>query len=205
MKIMAIADEADSRLWENLDKTLLEGVDLILAAGDLPAQYLSFITCFTHAPVLYVHGNHDERYADNPPLGCECIDDDIVCINGLRILGLGGSMRYRDGKYMHTEKEMRKRIRKLRFKLFRNRGFDILLTHAPMKGYGDQEDLPHRGFACFEELIKRYSPKYMIYGHVHPGYGKGFVRTLQYNSTTLINANKRVMLEIPVPADSTDR
>ena len=205
MKIMALADEADPRLWEYLDKTLLEGVDLILAAGDLPAHYLSFLTCFTSAPILYVHGNHDESYTKNPPEGCECIEDRIVCVNGVRILGLGGSMRYRDGIYMHTEQEMQKRIRKLRFKLHRNNGFDILLTHAPMMGYGDQQDLPHRGFHCFEDLLSRYSPKYMIYGHVHPSYGREFSRTLQFHETTLINANKRFVFELDAPSDSIVR
>ena len=32
--------------------------------------------------------------------------------------------------------------------------FDILLTHAPCRGYGDMEDLPHRGFECFNDLLK---------------------------------------------------
>ena len=94
MKIMALADKPDKMLWDHLDKRLLEGVDLILSCGDLPAEYLSFLTCFTHAPVLYVHGNHDERYAEKPPEGCVCIEDQIYKFGGVRILGLGGSMRY---------------------------------------------------------------------------------------------------------------
>ena len=32
----------------------LEGVDLILSAGDLPAEYLSFLTCFTSVSILPV-------------------------------------------------------------------------------------------------------------------------------------------------------
>ena len=47
MRVLALADEADKRLWDHLDRSLLEGVDLILSAGDLPADYLSFLTCFT--------------------------------------------------------------------------------------------------------------------------------------------------------------
>ena len=77
---------------------------------------------------------------------------------GIRILGLGGSMRYNNGRYQCTEKDMAKRIRKLRFQLMRRRGFDILLTHAPMHGCGDQDDLPHRGFSSFQPLLDRYKP-----------------------------------------------
>ena len=38
---------------------------------------------------------------------------------------------------MFTEKEMARRVRKLRWKLRKRKGFDILLTHAPARGLGD--------------------------------------------------------------------
>ena len=95
MKILLLADQAEPSLWEHLDRRKLEGVELVLSCGDLPAEYLSFLTCFTAAPILYVHGNHDGRYAKKPPEGCICIEDTVYTHNGLRILGLGGSMRYR--------------------------------------------------------------------------------------------------------------
>ena len=63
MKILLLADQAEPSLWEHLDRRKLEGVELVLSCGDLPAEYLSFLTCFTAAPILYVHGNHDGRYA----------------------------------------------------------------------------------------------------------------------------------------------
>ena len=47
MKILLLADQAEPTLWEHLDKRKLEGVELVLACGDLPASYLSFLTCFT--------------------------------------------------------------------------------------------------------------------------------------------------------------
>lgn len=99
MKILAIADEESKYLWDFFEKSKLEGIDLILSAGDLDPRYLSFLATFTHAPVLYVHGNHDKIYDKVPPDGCICIDDDIYVHNGVRILGLGGSMRYCYGPY----------------------------------------------------------------------------------------------------------
>ena len=30
--------------------------------------------------LLYVHGNHDARYQDDPPLGCICIEDQMFHI-----------------------------------------------------------------------------------------------------------------------------
>ena len=110
---MVIADEESKYLWDFFDKSKLEGVDLIISCGDLNPNYLSFLTTFAAAPVLYVHGNHDEKYDRIPPEGCICIDDKIYEFEGLRILGLGGSMRYSGGKYQFTERGMRKRVKKM--------------------------------------------------------------------------------------------
>ncbi len=52
-----------------MTKSKIEGIDLIISCGDLAPQYLSFLATFTHAPVLYVHGNHDACYAETPPEG----------------------------------------------------------------------------------------------------------------------------------------
>lgn len=195
---MALSDTADKALWDYLDRRLLEGVELILSCGDLPANYLSFLTCFTDAPILYVHGNHDAGYALKPPEGCVCVEDDIYTCNGVRVLGLGGSMRYRPAEppYMYSEREMDHRVRRLRWKLRKSRGFDILLTHAPAKGIGDQDDLPHRGFEAFVDLMDRYHPRYMVHGHVHPEYGAlTFRRERAYGETTVVNGYKRYIIE----------
>jgi len=197
MRILALADTPDKMLWDYLDRRLLDGVDLVLSCGDLPGEYLSFLTCFTDAPILYVHGNHDQRYEKKPPEGCICIEDDIYVFNGLRIMGLGGSMRYRrDAKHMYEEKEMARRVRSMRVKLWKNRGFDILLTHAPALHVGDDDDLPHKGFETFLDLMDKYQPKFLIHGHVHQEYSLDFKREREYGKTRVINAYKRCFIDI---------
>ena len=197
MKIMVLSDVADKALWDYLDRRLLEGVELILSCGDLPAEYLSFLTCFTDAPILYVRGNHDGGYDKRPPEGCVCVEDDIRVVGGVRVLGLGGSMRYRpDAPCMYTEREMARRVRRLWWKLQRHGGFDILLTHAPARGVGDMDDLPHRGFEVFLTLMDRWQPRYHVYGHVHRNYGAlEFVRERKYGETVVVNAYKRYVIE----------
>ena len=65
-------------------------------------------------------------------------------------MGLGGSYRYNpNGKNMYTEREMKLRALRLRPKAMLKGGVDVLVTHSPAKGYGDLEDLPHRGFDTF--------------------------------------------------------
>ena len=55
MRILALADEESKYLWDYFEKSKLEGIDLIISCGDLDPRYLSFLTTFTNAPVLYVH------------------------------------------------------------------------------------------------------------------------------------------------------
>ena len=203
MRILAIADEPSGRLWGDLCREALSGVDMILSAGDLPAKYLSFLTCFTDAPIVYVHGNHDDRYEKEPPEGCLCADGKIVLIKGIRILGLGGSIRYRpDAVHMYTEKEMASRIAALRRKLRATGGFDILLTHAPIRGFGDQDDHAHRGFECFGPLLDTWHPAVMVHGHVHQSYtGAHFVRQREWNGIPVINASTAYEFDLPETPD----
>jgi len=198
MKILLIADEEQKRLWDYYQPGMLSDYDLILSCGDLSPHYLQFLVTMGKAELVYVHGNHDGRYDEEPPEGCISAEDDIVTVKGIRILGLGGSMRYRQSPHMYTEKEMRARVRKLRWKLMRHRGFDILLTHAPAKGVNDAQDLPHRGFEAFRSLIEKYHPKYFIHGHMHASYGK-FKRIDRIGDTEVINACGMYELEYPDP------
>lgn len=196
MKILLLADQAEPVLWEHLDRRKLEGVELILSCGDLPAEYLSFLTCFTEAPILYIHGNHDDRYAVHPPEGCICIEDQIYTYGGVRILGLGGSMRYNKGVNQYTEQQMRQRVNRLRFKLWRSGGIDILLTHAPAYQLGDEADLAHRGFETFLHVIDKYHPRFLVHGHVHQSYRHDFKRVRQHGDTQVINACGYYFLDI---------
>ena len=196
MKILAISDEEVPGFYEYYRPGVFQDYDLILACGDLKKRYLEFIVTLAPCPVLYIRGNHDESFSTMPPEGCICIEDQIYVHEGIRIMGLGGCYKYKDGNNFYTEKEMKKRIKKLWFSLRRNKGFDILLTHAPAYQLNDMEHLTHRGFECFKELMEKYKPKYFIHGHVHRNYGRNIPRVCSYDETTVINACGYYMIEI---------
>ncbi len=202
MRILAIADSESKNLWDFYQPGKLDGIDLIISCGDLNPLYLSFLATFTHAPVIYVHGNHDAKYLDIPPDGCISIEDDIYEFQGIRILGLGGSMRYKPGPFMYDDKEMRSRVRKLWFKLKRKKGFDILVAHSPARGIGDGEDLPHRGFNVFQELLDKYKPKYYLHGHVHTTYGRQYKRLNAYQDTLIINPYETYIFDYETEYDA---
>ncbi|MBQ4187368.1 MAG: metallophosphoesterase family protein, partial [Firmicutes bacterium] len=171
MKILILADVESIYIWDFFNPDYFKDIDLILSCGDLQANYLSFLATLTHPPIVYVPGNHDKKYLTEPPEGCICADDRLVVVNGLRIVGLGGSMMYNKGPYQYTQAQMKQRAAMLRLPIAMHKGFDILLTHAPAYGIGDADDLPHVGFKAFNNLIHRYHPKLMAHGHVHLNYG----------------------------------
>jgi Icc-related predicted phosphoesterase len=197
VKILCIADEELTIFWDSYVPGRLKEYDLILSSGDLKAAYLSFVVTMARAPVLYVHGNHDTGYAVTEPEGCDCIDAKIVEYRGLRILGLGGCRKYRPGAHQYTEKEMRRRIRRLRWKIAKYGGVDIVVTHAPPEGVGDSEDIAHWGFGSFLELMERYQPRYLLHGHVHLRYGVDQTRVRSYAQTQVINVCEKYVIDIP--------
>lgn len=199
MKILCLADQECPALYDYYIPGRLDGYDLIISCGDLKANYLSFIVTMARVPVLYVHGNHDVHYDRKPPEGCDCIEDQLIVHNGIRILGLGGCRRYRPGPHQYTDKEMRKRIRKLRWKLWWHKGVDVVVTHAPPAGVGDDDDVAHRGFDAFLPLLEKYKPQVLIHGHVHMNYNTEQIREREYGSTRVINVCERYVVEVDVP------
>lgn len=195
MKVLAIGDEESKYLWDFFDKSKLEGIDLIISCGDLDPRYLSFLATFSNVPVLYVHGNHDEIYDTVPPEGCICIEDKVYVHKGVRIMGLGGSMRYRPGSHQYTEMEMRMRYAKMKLRFQLIGGVDILVTHAPARQLNDGEDLPHQGFQVFRSILDTYHPKYFLHGHVHMQYGRKHKRNDVYHDTQIINVFERYVFE----------
>ena len=195
MKILLLSDTEDPALWDYFRPDRVKGYDLILSAGDLKAEYLSFLVTMANIPVFYVHGNHNAAYDRFPPEGCDCIDDRFVIYKGLRILGLGGSALYSGEPYQYTERQMRRRIAKLNRAVKKAGGVDIVLTHCPPRGCGDADDYAHRGFEAFLPMLERWKPKVLVHGHVHMTYGN-FMRERICGDTRIINAWQRYALEM---------
>lgn len=197
MKLLLISDKESEYLWDYYQPGRLKDVDAILSCGDLNSKYLSFLVTMSGRPLVYVHGNHDKGYEKNPPEGCDCAEDRLINIRGLRIVGLGGSYLYSGGPHQYTEAQMSRRIRRLRYRIWKAGGVDVILTHAPMEGYGDGEDYAHQGFESLVRMVDTYHPRFLIHGHVHVNYGCNVPRVLHRGETTIINAYERYILEIP--------
>ncbi|GAA2069144.1 metallophosphoesterase family protein [Williamsia deligens] len=194
VRVLAVADEVVDGLLCGIAEQIAP--DLVLGAGDLPFDYLETLATRSGAPCVYVPGNHDRDMSgfrrgrsgwtraglpavDPGPCGAVNADGRVVTVAGLRIAGLGGSIRYNGGPNQYREQTQRRRARALhrresaiarvrRLRGHRTPGIDILLTHSPAQGYGDGTDAPHRGFACLVDLVRSLRPQTLVHGHVHP-------------------------------------
>lgn len=200
MKILAVSDEECVDLWDYYVPGKLDGYDLILACGDLKAEYLSFLVTMARCPVFYVHGEKDGDYKENPPEGCDCIDNYLLVYNGLRILGLGGCLKYQSGDHQYTDFKMARRVAKLHHKIKRLGGLDIVVAHGPVEDLGDGDGPAEKGFPCFRELMELYNPKFLLHGHVClqrvPGFGT-YQREYTYQDTRVINVTGSYTIDAP--------
>lgn len=133
MKILVVSDHEEKQLYDFFDPDRWVGkVDLVISCGDLRADYLSYLVTVLRVPLLYVAGNHDGRYALQPPEGCDNIDGQLTRVAGLRVAGLAGCYRYTmgDDDLQFSEWAIRGRVRRLGLSVWRAGGLDVMVTHA---------------------------------------------------------------------------
>jgi Icc-related predicted phosphoesterase len=188
MRILTVSDTVETALYDNFQLERFPDIEMVLACGDLPKEYLSFLVTMFNVPLFYVKGNHDIHLDGYNPGGCVNLDEKLIVHKGIRIVGFQGSHWYNGKPNQYTEPQMRRKIRRLRLKLWRHKGVDIVITHAPPRHIHDQDDPCHRGFECFRELIDQYAPSYFLHGHVHLNYVHDAPRTTEINHTKVINS-----------------
>ncbi len=208
-KILCVSDKVVEHLYSPSVAERLKDIDLILGCGDLPYYYLEFLLSILDTPLLYVHGNHDpekEYLSDGTavtgPSGAINLHCSTYKEQNLLLAGLEGSIRYRNGLFQYTQREMWYNtfylipsllINKLRY----GRYLDILVAHSPPLGIHNGEDHVHAGFSSFLWLMKVFKPRYLIHGHRHI-YNPTEVTETQYMETTVLNIYPYKILEVEV-------
>jgi Icc-related predicted phosphoesterase len=218
MRILCVADHIDPLVYSLQIKDRFRSIDLVIGAGDLPMEYLSFIASSLNKIVLFIFGNHNLKhfaaYKKRPPagdplaletspqahFGSTYIDNKILHHRNLLIAGLGGSIRYNQGENQFTEWQMTLRIlllipRLLFNRLVHGRYLDILVTHAAPLGIHDIDDPAHRGFKCFLWFMRRFRPRYLVHGHIHL-YDPNENRETKYFHTMVINVYDHYVLTV---------
>lgn len=196
MRVLTVSDRIEPVLYDRFDRLQFEGVELILACGDLPPEYLSFLAARLNVPLYYVRGNHDLRHETKAPQGCVNLSSSLAQFGGKKILGLEGSRWYNGGPHQYTESQMRWKIRRLGPRIWWKGGVDIIMTHAPPRHIHDAEDRCHKGFKSFRWLIDKYAPQYFIHGHIHANFADASQRITAVNCTRVVNAYGYYLLDV---------
>ncbi|MGJ9421685.1 metallophosphoesterase family protein [Aeromicrobium sp. CF3.5] len=170
VRMLAIADEVDPLLSDARLRSLIP--DLVVSAGDLPWDHLEHVVSVTGAPALFVPGNHEPPSGAGEmtaPPGMRSLDGAVVEVAGLRLAGLGGCVRYNGGDHQYTQEEYEARAAAL-CSAVESAGepLDVLVTHTPPLGLGDDTDPSHRGIAALHAVIERLCPTWHLHGHLHP-------------------------------------
>lgn len=200
MKLLCVSDTIQAQLENaaNLRRRYAD-IDVVVSCGDLPAAYLEYITSVLNVPLVYVRGNHDEMYVEDPPGGID-LHQQVVNIGGLTFAGLEGSIRYNEGKIQYSEFDMAQMVMGYAPRMLFNRmrkgvGVDILVTHSPAKDIHDAQDRPHRGLRSLRWFMRWYRPRYMLHGHVHT-YDRRETTQTQFYATQIYNINPYTVIEI---------
>lgn len=224
MKILCIADHVDPIVYSNAIKERFKDINVVLSAGDLPMDYLGFVVSCLNKPLYFVFGNHNLKYLGqfnkkfdkgvispnqrNKTFGSTYVGFNVKYDkkNDLIVMGLGGCKRYNKADNQHTEFDMYMHMVKLMPKLFFNKIFrgrylDILLTHASPRGIHDKEDPCHVGFKSFKWFMRKFSPRYLLHGHIHL-YNINEKKVTDYYNTRVINVYDHYVLDLDKGADN---
>ena len=203
IRILAVSDEPDPSLDAAATRERIGSVDLIVGAGDLEPDYLSFVTDAFDAPLRYVRGNHDVGPAWSASrrslLPEPMRDGRVVEEAGVRLLGFGGSPIYSDRGMQVSSLGMWTKAIGAWSAAQRARPL-IVVTHAPPRDLNDDEDRAHRGFTAFRWLVDRLSPPLWLHGHtalVRRGLDD---RCTLHRGTLFYNCTGATLVELTPPA-----
>ncbi|MEZ0395010.1 MAG: metallophosphoesterase [Anaerolineales bacterium] len=206
MKILAVSDQVDDRLYSSHVRERFPDIDLIVGCGDLPYEFLEFLLTALNIPLVYVPGNHDPRYNPADPEsrveGGFFLDQQALYLKGLLLAGIGGSVRYLpDRVNQYSQREMYRRLWPLARRVvwqrwLHRRPLDILVAHSPPFGIHDDNDLAHTGFSAFRDFIRIFRPRYFLHGHTM--YYKSNLESpvTRLGETTVINIFPYRVIEI---------
>ena len=223
-RVLAVADEIVEQLWTD-QVHQHAGVDLIVAAGDLPFDYLEYLANALDRPLVFVPGNHDVDLSGYSnvrglwtkagvpvrwpgPTGAVNADERVVDVAGLRIAGLGGSIRYNKGPNQWTERQQARRARRVSRlagwrRLRDGRGVDVLLTHSPPLRLRRRTGRAAPGFRLPARRWSRgCGRRLMLHGHIHPHGEPKPDRHL--GDTRVVNVVGYKVLDVPTGSEVRD-
>jgi len=190
MKFVAISDTHGQH------KSLpLPEADVIIHAGDISSRgreqevvdFLSWFKDLHFKYKIFIAGNHDFLFEQNPERIREILPPEIIYLNdnevnieGVKIWGSPITPWFHDWAFNRRRGEQISQHWNLI-----PEAVDIVLTHGPV--YGILDKTIYGEYVGCEDLLKTINavkPKFHVCGHIHESYGK-----IPFGGTTFINAS----------------
>lgn len=206
-RILAVADEVDRSLESATTRERLGHVDLVLGCGDLPVDYLQFVTDAVRAPLAYVRGNHDVGgdwetgdaiglHLPEPLMdGSPWTDGDVTVIgfNGVPKYGGRGLQVGSPTRWAHVLRAWM-RLR------WRSAGAPVLvISHVAPRGINDGPDRFHRGSRALRWLAGQLHPPLWLHGHTTVLTRRLEDRAVNHERTLFYNAVGAVLIDLVPP------
>lgn len=207
-RILALADEVDPSLDSEVTRAKLGPVDLIVGCGDLPVDYLRFVTdAFGTVPLAYVRGNHDVSgdwaTGDATQLHLpEPLPDGRPWSDGqLTVVGFSGIPRHGGGGLqVGAFSRWSQAIGAwLRLGWRPGSGPVLLVSHVAPRGINDGPDPIHRGSGALRWLAGRLRPPLWLHGHTTLLTRRLEERSMRRGKTLFYNAAGAVLVELVPP------
>jgi uncharacterized protein len=201
-----------------------KGIDLVVSCGDLKVEYLNFVSDLIQAPLLYVRGNHDDEWQDTPGgddingkivtfggirfLGLEgsprynekpiqysegdislkmtLLAPRLWLSRGVDVVVAHAAPRFCPYAYEACAKPV---------------GVGRDCPYLPAQPSGrpvvcpEAEDMAHRGFAAYRDLVLKYRPRLLIHGHRHRTFGRS-KQEQRIGDTRVVDALGHVLIEV---------
>lgn len=166
LKALIITDTHSSlmKYWVDQipDKEKLRTIDVVLVLGDvtgLDILDVEKLITENNLPCFGIPGNHDENWDPYKGTHIQNLHGKVIFFKGIRIGGMGGSIRYKDSDNpLLTDEEASGILEQME-------GCDILLTHDGVKH--PEKDFAHSGLAGISEYLEKWKVPYHFYGHFH--------------------------------------
>ena len=181
MKLVCISDthSMHRRIPEIPDGDVLIHAGDCLGAGTLEdvADLNDWLGTLPHRHKIVIAGNHDWVFQEAPDHARELLtnatylEDSGIEIEGVRFWGSPWSPTFMDWAFMQDRGEP---IDRYWQRIPANT--NVLITHTPPNGIGDEVDtgLRYESVGCEDLLVRvrQVKPQVHIYGHIHEGYGE---------------------------------
>jgi Icc-related predicted phosphoesterase len=183
VRFLKLALISDSHLSHEETYFTIPPADILIHAGDALAmgtmeELRLFVNWFKELPhriKVFCAGNHDWPFQRKPDeartllskTGCIYLQDSEATVEGLRIYGAPWTPRFFNWAFQKDRgPDIRERWEQI------PKDLDVLVTHGPPFGYGDQLKRGLRvGCEDLVQIVEDRKPRLHVFGHVHEGQG----------------------------------